>query len=161
MQEHANGNRANAGKEPSPMTSNELPGVRAARTPLPVFLWIVSAFLIVDSINRGVDVTTDLMAGAEHTRQLLRAHFEDLMFATLNLLLFLQILLRTFAARIFGSLLFLLHIGFTTVTYAIRSPELWTLLEADGRVLICGRFIFCTYVLVLLNRDECKNALRS
>lgn len=134
---------------------------RAERPPLSLFLWILCGYLVLDAGLRISDLIVHLTGTGELTRSVLQYNFEGVMFATLDLLLCLQILLRTLAARIFGSILFLFHMGSAALKYGVRNPEVWLNIEPTDRLRVLGHLIFCAVALVLLNRGRSRELLRN
>lgn len=135
--------------------------VPETRRPLTTFLWMLCGYLVVDATLRIVSVAQNLGGQEELTRRVLQDNFEGVMFATLDLLLCLQVLLRTLAARIFGSILFVFHLGSTALRYAVRTPETWLSLNSLDRLQVMGHLILCSIALVLLNRRPCRQVLRN
>ena len=144
------------------ITPETVPGMPGAtvRRPLPLFLILLIGFLLCDAAMRlvqgGVLLTVDTIS--QYDKQQL---FENLVVATFYLLLFLQIMLRTVAARIWGTIVFLFHIVWVIIRYGINDPEEWIALSHLGRLQIFTQLLFFTVVAVMLNRSPSKEALRS
>lgn len=125
-----------------------------------LFLWTLCGYLVVDAGVRLWGLASDVSARGQVTQELLQRNFEGLMFATLDLLLVLQIFLRTLAARIFGSILFVFQILSSAVRFCVRSPEVWLSLQVSERLQVLGHIVICSVALVLLNRRPTREVLR-
>lgn len=131
------------------------------RLPLSPFLWLLIGFLCVDAALRVIGLVSDVARMTHLTRGTLQHGLEAFLFATLDVLLCLQLLLRTFAARIFGTLLFLFHLSFAVMHYVVREPDAWLRLDAAGRLQVLGQVVFFGVALVLINRQPASRILRS
>lgn len=133
---------------------------RPERPDLTLFLWMLCGYLIVDAGSRLWSLGVDVSERGQVSQEVLQRHFEGLMFATLDLLLVLQIFLRTLAARIFGSILFVFQIVSSAVRFCVRSPETWLSLQVGERLQVLGHIVLCSVALVLLNRRPTREVLR-
>ena len=94
------------------------------RQPLPMFLVILLGFLLCDAVVRlaqGVELFSQSGGISQLDKQQL---FEHLVVSTFYLLLLLQVLLRTLAARIWGTIVFLFHSVWLVIRYGYHNPGL-------------------------------------
>lgn len=131
----------------------------ASRRPLTLFLWVLIGYLCIDAAVRGAQVADLLQTAQEYTRTILLQCAFQLLFSVLELLIVLQIFVRTIAARVFGSGLLLVHLGYSSYTMAFRSPDTWLMLDTSGRLAFLGQLVFLAVALVLLNRRPCRLVL--
>ena len=136
-------------------------GRSGRREPLPLSLWVIVGFLLADGILRIVSLSR---VGIEvgFGRELIRDHrnLQDVLTVVFSTLLILQFLLRTVAARIWGTAYFMLLITSFVVQHAFLRPELWTTLTEYGRVQEVTRLVFFTAAAVLVNSPPASRALR-
>ena len=107
-----------------------------------------------------MEVTRYFLSEESISRADLQQNLEHVVIATFNLLLFLQILLRAVAARVWGTILFILHIGILVYHYTLADPEQWLYLSTLGRMQVVARLIFLSVAIMLLNHSPNKDALR-
>ena len=130
----------------------------AMRRPLPTFLVLLIGFLLCDAALRlvqGIELFSQDTISETDKQQL----FEHLVVSTFYLLLFLQVLLRTLAARIWGTIVFLFHSVWLVIRHAFNNPEEWLALSDMGRLQVFVRLFFFTVVVVMLNRSPSKETL--
>ena len=125
---------------------------------MPGFLKVLAIYLLTEASIR---ISTATLQFTRGTSEDLREDMWHLLLGTFYLLLVPQIFVRTVAARISLSLVFLIQVLMILVEIGIRSPHAWTYLSAFGRFQILAQLIFFSVVIVTLNRRPISDAFRS
>ena len=129
------------------------------RLPLTAFLWVLVGYFCIDAAMRGATVASMVAAAPETTRALLLHCVLQALFGVLELLITLQIFVRTIAARVFGTGLLFMHLLWSTYSMALKNPDAWLMLDVDGRLRFIGHILFLAVAIVLLNRRPCRQVL--
>ncbi len=130
------------------------------RARLPFFLWLLVGYLATDAGIRILSVAIEFLSREEFTWNVTREQFWDLLLGAFYLVLALQILVRSFAARISISVILTLQIVLFIANYAVLSPELWWGTNTATRLQLLAQLLFFTISLILLNRRPVKDVLR-
>ncbi len=132
-------------------------GVRTQR--LPLLLWVLVGFLASDAILRGFEVAHDILAGGL-TERSLPLRLTDCVTAVCDLLLVLMLSLRLAQARIWGTVYFLLQIGWFVAGYVVQNPDAWRAATTAERLQLTARLFFFTAGAIVLHCHPLTAALR-
>ncbi|MEM7166179.1 MAG: hypothetical protein AAF581_11985 [Planctomycetota bacterium] len=135
------------------------PAGERQRRPLTAFLWILIGYFCVDAVVRGAQVADLLTASEELNRTILLKCAFQILFSVLELLITLQIFVRTIAARIFGTGLLGVHLFYSSYSLAVRNPDSWLMLDNEARFAFLGHVVFLSVAIILLNRRPCRMVL--
>ncbi|MFQ5653670.1 MAG: hypothetical protein ACE5GW_02935 [Planctomycetota bacterium] len=122
------------------------------------FLWILVGYLACDGIVRLGIVLGHLLPGegsASFTREVLW----QLILGCFSLLLLVQIIFRSFAARISITLLFLLQVVTFVQQYVVLQPQDWWSGGVLGRLQLLVQVVFLTSAVILLNTGRSRRVL--
>lgn len=111
-----------------------------ASPPAPFGVLVLLAFLSLDGLERAVELGAWLWS--RHASAAPRAYAVNLpvfgLWAIVDALLVLLLVMRTRAGRWFCVVIFLLHAGYLTHVLAGTNPELWIYLGALGRLRVAA-----------------------
>ena len=127
---------------------------------LSTFLWILVGFLVADAILRLSFLGAELFAADREDWRLTRPQFWNLILAVFYLVLVLELLVRSFVARVSLTIVFLVQIGMIVARYAINSPEDWWGANVVTRIQLNGQLLFFFLAVVLINRSPARELLR-
>ncbi len=127
---------------------------------LPFFLWLLIGYLGTDAFFRLTFVGIEMFQRDEFRWGLTREQFWNLLLGSFYLILALQVLVRSFAARISISVIFVIQIVLFVVNYAVLYPEKWWGAGTPSRLQQLAQLLFFTVSLILMNRRPIKSVLR-
>lgn len=127
----------------------------------PAGLRLIIAFLLVDGAVRvAVLLHSWFVRSPGETQALVQDTYHNVILVVFYLLLAVQLLLRTPAGRLWGTIFFGVHILVELFRYTVLQPEHWAYLGLTRRLqVLLTESIFACFI-VLLNTKRVREACR-